>query len=88
MPSFQVFGVEEGWDEWKEGALKRYEGNKRLKALVAHNCRESKPGMACCFILKPCLVQRLLAILTHKSGKQVEGEGSVNIVGVARCSRW
>lgn len=30
----QVFGVEQGWDEWKEAALKRYEGDQRLKALV------------------------------------------------------
>ncbi|KAI1420819.1 hypothetical protein F5Y12DRAFT_771111 [Xylaria sp. FL1777] len=30
----QVFGVEKGWDEWREVALKRYEGDKRLKALV------------------------------------------------------
>lgn len=30
----QVFGVEQGWDEWKEVALKRYEGDERLKALV------------------------------------------------------
>ncbi|KAK1772146.1 hypothetical protein QBC33DRAFT_574830 [Phialemonium atrogriseum] len=30
----QVFGVEQSWDEWKEVALKRYEGDERLKALV------------------------------------------------------
>ncbi|KAK9776979.1 putative Aminoglycoside phosphotransferase domain-containing protein [Seiridium cardinale] len=30
----QVFGVEHGWDEWKEAALKRYENDERLKALV------------------------------------------------------
>ncbi|OAQ61177.1 aminoglycoside phosphotransferase [Pochonia chlamydosporia 170] len=29
-----VFGVEQGWDEWKELALKQYEGDERLKALV------------------------------------------------------
>lgn len=29
-----VFGVECGWDEWKEIALKRYERDVRLKALV------------------------------------------------------
>lgn len=31
----QVFGVEQGWDEWKEAALKQYEGDERLKALMA-----------------------------------------------------
>lgn len=30
----EVFGVEQGWDEWKEGALKRYAGDERLRALV------------------------------------------------------
>lgn len=30
----QAFGVEQGWDEWKEMALKRYEGDERLKALI------------------------------------------------------
>ncbi|KAI1127017.1 hypothetical protein F5Y10DRAFT_266596 [Nemania abortiva] len=30
----QVFGVEQSWDEWRESALKQYEGDKRLKALV------------------------------------------------------
>ena len=30
----QVFGVEHGWDEWKEVALKRYEGDEGLKVLV------------------------------------------------------
>jgi hypothetical protein len=30
----EVFGVEQGWDEWKVGALKRYGGDGRLKALV------------------------------------------------------
>ncbi|RMZ81076.1 hypothetical protein DV738_g2395, partial [Chaetothyriales sp. CBS 135597] len=30
----QVFGVEQGWGEWRELALKRYEGDERLKALL------------------------------------------------------
>lgn len=30
----QVFAVEQGWDEWKGVALKRYESDGRLKALV------------------------------------------------------
>lgn len=33
----RIFGVEEGWDEWKKGALKRYEGDERLRALVAEH---------------------------------------------------
>ncbi|TIC95251.1 hypothetical protein CH35J_007873 [Colletotrichum higginsianum] len=37
-----VFGVEEDWEEWRQGAFKRYEGDERLRALVrqvrhAHN---------------------------------------------------
>ncbi|KAF1954022.1 hypothetical protein CC80DRAFT_595556 [Byssothecium circinans] len=30
----QVFGVDQGWDEWRELALKQYEGDERLKALI------------------------------------------------------
>ncbi|KAK7397617.1 hypothetical protein QQX98_013015 [Neonectria punicea] len=30
----RVFGFEQGWDEWKEVALKRYEGDERLKVLM------------------------------------------------------
>ncbi|KPM37943.1 hypothetical protein AK830_g8644 [Neonectria ditissima] len=30
----EIFGVEQGWDEWKEVALRRYEGDERLKALL------------------------------------------------------
>ncbi|KAI1817075.1 hypothetical protein GGS20DRAFT_534349 [Poronia punctata] len=30
----QVFGVDLGWDEWKQVALKRYGSDKRLKALM------------------------------------------------------
>jgi len=30
----QVFGVEQGWDEWRESALKQYEDDERLEALV------------------------------------------------------
>lgn len=33
----RIFGVEEGWDEWKEGALKRYERDERLRALVSEH---------------------------------------------------
>ncbi|KAI1204925.1 uncharacterized protein F4807DRAFT_300500 [Annulohypoxylon truncatum] len=36
----QVFGVEQGWDEWRELALKQYEGDERLKALVEGASRE------------------------------------------------
>ncbi|WQF84033.1 Putative protein kinase-like domain superfamily, AN1-like Zinc finger [Colletotrichum destructivum] len=37
-----VFGVEEDWEEWRQGAFKRYESDERLRALVrevsnAHN---------------------------------------------------
>ncbi|KAH9908624.1 hypothetical protein F4778DRAFT_717926 [Xylariomycetidae sp. FL2044] len=30
----QVFGVGQGWDEWKKSALKQYEDDERLKALI------------------------------------------------------
>jgi len=33
----QVFEVEDGWDEWKKAALKRYESDERLKALVQYS---------------------------------------------------
>jgi hypothetical protein len=36
----EVFGVEQGWDEWKVGTLKGYGGDERLKALV------KEPGKA------------------------------------------
>ncbi|KAM0425083.1 hypothetical protein ACHAPT_009643 [Fusarium lateritium] len=35
----QVFGVEQGWYGWEEVALKRYEGDQRLKALVKRSSR-------------------------------------------------
>jgi hypothetical protein len=30
----EVFGVEQAWDGWNVGALKRYGGDELLKALV------------------------------------------------------
>lgn len=38
----EVFGAEQGWDEWKEVALKWYEGDERLKALVEESFRINK----------------------------------------------
>ncbi len=37
----QVFGVEQGWDEWKEVALKRCESDERLKALIEEASRKN-----------------------------------------------
>ncbi|KAI1118131.1 hypothetical protein F5Y14DRAFT_401158 [Nemania sp. NC0429] len=37
----RVFGVEQGWDEWKEVAIRRYESDRRLKALVEEASRTS-----------------------------------------------
>lgn len=35
----RVFEVEQSWDEWKTAAMRRYEGDSRLKALVEESSR-------------------------------------------------
>ncbi|TQN70676.1 hypothetical protein CSHISOI_04827 [Colletotrichum shisoi] len=35
----QVFGVQQGWDKWKQAALARYKGDERLNALVTRHCQ-------------------------------------------------
>lgn len=35
----RVFGVDQGWDEWKQSSLERYGNDQRLKALVDDSLR-------------------------------------------------
>ncbi|KAK7731907.1 hypothetical protein SLS63_005205 [Diaporthe eres] len=37
----QVFGVEQGWDEWKKRSLERYGSDERLKSLVDDSLKSS-----------------------------------------------
>lgn len=37
----QVFGVEQGWDEWKKCSLERYQSDERLTALVDYSLEHS-----------------------------------------------